>query len=88
MLVQTAIRSVKIEYEILGLDPGMLQNQYILRTGAIMLLVSLVSVICAIVVGWIASRTSAGFARDVRKAVLRKWNLFPARNLTNFPLLR
>lgn len=84
MLVQTAIRSVKTEYETLGLDPGVLQNQYILRTGAIMLLVSLVSVICAIVVGWIASRTSAGFARDVRKAVFEKVESFSSTEFDKF----
>ncbi len=72
MVAQAAIRAVKAEYEALGMDAGKLQTAYILRVGGQMLLLTLLAVACTIAVGFVAARTSAGLARDLRKAVFEK----------------
>ena len=68
MLTQMGIQAVKDEYAALGVNPTSLQNSYILKTGGVMLLITLVTVVAAISVGFFASRISAGLGRDLRKA--------------------
>lgn len=72
MINQMAIQAVKAEYDALGMDTGQLQTAYILRTGGTMLLISLLSILCAIIVGFLAARTAAGVARDLRRDVFRR----------------
>jgi ATP-binding cassette subfamily B multidrug efflux pump len=72
MITQMAVGAVRLEYEAIGMDVGQLQADYILHTGGLMLLISLFGGICAIVVGFLASRTAAGAARDIRKDVFQK----------------
>ncbi len=72
MLNQMAVRAVKAEYDALGMDTGKLQTAYILRTGGTMLLISLLSIVCAIIVGFLAARTASGVARDLRRDVFRR----------------
>ena len=70
MINQMAVGAVKAEYEALGVDTAKLQTDYILRTGGIMLLISLLGGVCTIAVGYLASKTAAGAARDIRLACL------------------
>ena len=56
----------------LQVDMDALRMNYILRTGLLMLLVTLLGVLAAIAVGFCASRSAAGFARDLRRDVFRK----------------
>jgi len=72
MIVQSGIRVVKAEYEALGMDTAKMQNDYILQTGKVMLLISLLSAVCAILVSLLSARTAAGVSRDMRKAVFQK----------------
>jgi ATP-binding cassette subfamily B multidrug efflux pump len=72
MINQMAVSAVKTEYEALGMDTANLQTEYILRTGGIMLLISLLGGVCTIAVSFLASRTAAGAARDIRKEVFKK----------------
>jgi ATP-binding cassette subfamily B protein len=76
MITQTAVSAVKAEYTALGMDTGKLQTNYILHTGGLMLLVSLLSVICTVVVSLLSARTAAGTARDLRKGVFKKVESF------------
>jgi len=84
MIVQAAVVPVKVEYAALGMDTGGLQTAYILRTGLLMLLVSLLSVICAVLVGFLAARTAAGLARDLRRLVFRKVESFSSTEFDRF----
>jgi len=84
MIVQTAIRAVRGEYEALGMDTGELQTGYILRIGGQMLLLTLLSVACTIAVGFIAARVSAGLARDLRRAVFEKVENFSNAEFDTF----
>ena len=42
---------------------------FILRTGGVMLLVSLIGICCAVTAGYFASRTALGVARNLRKSI-------------------
>ncbi len=84
MVVQMAVAMVKAEYEALGVDMGARQIAYILRIGAWMLLVTLLSILAAIGVGFLAARTAAGVARDLRHAVFDKVIHFSAAEFNRF----
>ena len=49
-----------------------------------MLLISLASAVCIVGVGFFASRTAAGFARDLRKSVFVKVESFSKKELDKF----
>jgi ATP-binding cassette subfamily B protein len=72
MITQSAVSTIKAEYKALGMNTDSIQSGYILRTGSLMLLVSLLSVACTIVVGFLSARTAAGLSRDLRKSVFQK----------------
>ena len=84
MITQTAVRAVREEYKALGMDTGRLQTGYMLRVGGLMLLLTLLSAACAIVVGFLAARVSAGLARDLRRAVFEKVENFSNAEFNTF----
>ena len=84
MITQMAVSAVKTEYEALGLDIGQLQTDYILRTGGTMLLISLLGGVTTISVGFLAARTAAGVARDIRKDVFKKVESFSSAEFNQF----
>ena len=84
MVNQMAVGAVKTEYEALGVDIGDLQTDYILSTGGIMLLISLLGGAATVSVGYLASRTAAGAARDIRKAVFKKVESFSSAEFNQF----
>jgi ATP-binding cassette subfamily B multidrug efflux pump len=84
MITQMAVGAVKAEYEALGMDAAKLQRDYILRTGGIMLLISLLGGACTITVGYLAARTAAGAARDVRQATFAKVESFSSAEFDEF----
>ncbi len=85
MIGQTAVVQVKAEYEALGMDVGKLQSSYILSTGAIMLLVTLLSAACTISVGYLSAKIAAGIGRDLRSDVFRKVENFSGAEFDKFP---
>jgi ATP-binding cassette subfamily B multidrug efflux pump len=84
MINQMAVGAVKSEYEELGMDTAKLQTDYILRTGGTMLLISLLGGACTIAVGFLASRTAAGSARDIRRDVFKKIESFSSAEFDQF----
>ncbi len=84
MVTQMAVGSVQAEYEALGMDTARLQRNYILRTGGLMLLVSLVGGASTIAVGFLASRTAAGAARDIRRDTFSKVESFSSVEFDRF----
>ncbi len=84
MIAQMAVSAVRAEYAALGLDTAKLQTNYILRAGALMLLISLLGGICTIAVGYLASKTAAGAARDIRKEVFKKVESFSSAEFDKF----
>ncbi|MFV9675506.1 MAG: ABC transporter ATP-binding protein, partial [Anaerolineales bacterium] len=84
VIEQMAIGAVKTEYEALGVDTGQLQTDYIVSTGGVMLLISLLGGICTITVGYLASKTAAGAARDIRQATFKKVESFSSAEFNQF----
>ncbi len=84
MLNQVAITGIRTEYDALGVNIAKVQSNYILNVGVLMLLVSLLSGACTVSVGFIAARTSAGFARDVRQGVFKKVESFSSTEFDSF----
>lgn len=84
MINQSAAASIKAEYEALGVDAGKLQTAYILRIGGLMLLLTLATVVCTIIVGLLSARVAAGFSRDIRRAVFAKVEGFSKAEFEKF----
>ena len=84
MANQMAVGAVKAEYEALGMDTAKLQTDYMLRTGAMMLLISLLGGVATIAVGFLAARTAAGAARDIRKDTFAKVESFSSAEFNQF----
>ncbi len=85
MIEQMAIVQVKNEYEALGVDIGRLQSGYILRTGAMMLLFTLLSAASTIAVGYLSAKIAAGIGRDLRSDVFTKVESFSGAEFDKFP---
>lgn len=84
MINQMAVRAVSAEYTALGMDTGDLQMDFIMRSGGIMLLFSLLSISCTIAVGYLSARIAAGVGRDVRKRVFEKVTFFSNAEFDQF----
>ncbi len=84
LITQTAVGLVKAEYAALGMDTGRLQTNYIIRTGALMLLLSLLSGACTIVVSFLSARTAAGLARNLRRHIFTKVESFSSTEFDRF----
>ena len=84
MLRQMAVRAVGNEYSVLGVNLQKNQTNYILRIGGRMILMALLAVATSIMVSFLASRTSAGVARDLRAAVFEKVSRFSSAEFNNF----
>ena len=84
MITQMAVGAVKTEYEALGMDAGKIQRDYILNTGGIMLLISLIGGVATIAVGYLAAKAAAGAARDIRKDVFEKVESFSSTEFNKF----
>ena len=75
---------LKKEYSNLGMDMEKIQQDYIIYSGIKMLGNALGSALCAILVGFLASRIAAGFSKDLREAVFEKVTHFSNENLNTF----
>ncbi len=83
-IVQAAVGVVRAEYEALGVNMGAVQSRYIINVGAVMLLLTVGAGICTIAVGYLASRTGAGAARDIRGDLFRKVQSFSNAEFDTF----
>lgn len=75
---------VQNEYKEIGMNLDTIQNNYILMSGGKMLLIALGSLLCAILVGLLASRIAAGLARNLRKDVFEKVENFSNEEFNKF----
>ena len=72
ILSQAAISLIKNEYQEIGINTNNIQTNYILKTGALMLLVAFISMFITIIVAYFASKISAILAKDLRQSVFTK----------------
>ena len=84
MIAQAAVSVVKAEYKALGMDTEKLQNNYIYQVGGWMLLLTLLSAVCTIIVGYLSAKIAAGMARDIRRNVFEKVERFANTEFDKF----
>ena len=84
LIIQSAVGAVKTEYAALGMDTASLQNNYVLGTGLDMLLLSLISVTCTVLVSLLSARVAAGAARDLRRDLFQKVERFSNTEFDKF----
>ncbi len=84
MIVQAAAVPIRAEYAALGMDTARLQSRYILHTGLLMLLLTLLSAACTIAVGFLGARTAAGLSRDLRRAIFTRVESFSNEEFNRF----
>lgn len=74
--LQTGTMFTKAMYQELNVDLTQLQFMYILKTGGMMLLITIIGALSAIAVGFLASNIGANVARRMRKDVFEKVESF------------
>jgi ATP-binding cassette subfamily B protein len=84
ILHQITVSAITNEYSALNADIGHFQTNYILRIGAQMLVVSLLSLVASLVVSYLASISSANVARDLRSDIFRKVTDFTNAEFESF----
>ena len=68
------------------IDEGVARGDtgYILRTGAVMLAVSLAQIACSVVAVWYGSRTAMAAGRDLRRDIFQQVGSFSGREMAHF----
>lgn len=84
IIVQGAANAIKAEYEALGMNVDKIQSNYIFSTGFLMILLSLLSAVCIVIVGFLASKVAAGLAKNLRRLVFTKVESFSNTELDKF----
>lgn len=84
LIQQQAIEAVKAEYAALGMDLGAIQLQYLAWLGAQMLGVAALMMAASISVGFVASRTAAKIARNLRERLFEKVVSFSDAEVQSF----
>jgi ATP-binding cassette subfamily B protein len=84
VITQAAAGPIKAEYTALGMDTNKLSTSYIVHTGMLMLLVTLVSGTCMIIVGYLSAQTAAGLARNLRRNVFQRVESFSNTEFDKF----
>jgi len=83
-VIQAATMAVKEEYRAIGMDTGRIQTSYILRTGIVMLLITVLSALSTVIVALLSSKIAAGVARNLRKDVFSKVMYFSNAEFDSF----
>ena len=84
MVNQAAVSYLKKEYDAVGINTAKLQSKYIINTGLFMLLLSLLSGISTVLVGFLAAKTAAGVAKNLRRDVFSKVQNFSNAEFDKF----
>lgn len=72
IISQAAISFVKSEYQAVGLDLDQLQTNYLLKTGALMIGLALLTMTAAVLVTLLSARLAARLSRTLRDKIFRK----------------
>ena len=83
MIKQMAIEEVKQEYQNNGFDLDKLQINYIISNGLKMICLALLLMICAISVGFLASRIATKFSYLLREKIVSKIMSFSSKEFNN-----
>jgi len=72
VVTQSDISYVSGEYKAIGIDVGSMQNNYMIRIGGLMLLITLLSAAASVSVGFLAAKVAAGFGRTTRRKIFTR----------------
>ncbi|WIV12968.1 ABC transporter transmembrane domain-containing protein [Proteiniborus sp. MB09-C3] len=81
---QSAINRIKTQYEDMGIDIKKTQSSYIFYIGGIMILISLISMLASIAVGFLSAKVSSGLGRNLRDKVFKKVTAFSNGEFDDF----
>lgn len=84
LLEQQALLQTRAEYEALDYDINSLQMSFLVRVGLQMLAITALGMAVAIVIGFIASRTAAKIARDLRNRFFKTVVSFSDAEIQSF----
>lgn len=84
MVTQAAVGAIKVEYSALGMNTDKIQSNYILNAGMLMLLISLLSAACTVLVGLLSARVAAGLSRNMRRDIFKKVESFSNTEFDKF----
>lgn len=84
MVNQSAVVAVKDELEAIGIDTAKIETDYIIKTGVLMILITLLSAASTIMVGFLAAKVAAGSARDIRRDIFSKVENFSNSEFAEF----
>ena len=83
-LTQIAVYYVQAEYEAQGVDMDALRNSYLLNIGARMLVMSVIMMVAAILVGFLASVVSSRVGRGLRQSIYKQVMSFTSAEMERF----
>lgn len=84
MITQMAVSFVQQEYEAIGENLDQIQMNYLVRSGAQMLALALISMLASVLVTFLASRVAALLGHDLRNMVYRKVISFSSAEMNRF----
>jgi len=84
MVVQAGANATLFLYENMGVDLDDVRSDYILRTGLIMLGITLLGALASIAVGYIAAKVAAGLGRNLREKLFDKVSNFSNSEFDEF----
>lgn len=84
MVTQMAVSFVQQEYEAMGENLDRIQMNYLVRSGAQMLALALISMLASVMVTFLASRVAALLGHDLRNMVYRKVISFSSAEMNHF----
>jgi ATP-binding cassette subfamily B protein len=84
MINQSAVVAVKDELEAIGIDTAKIETDYIIKTGLLMILITLLSAASTIMVGFLAAKVAAGSAKDIRRDIFSKVENFSNSEFAEF----
>lgn len=84
MLIQAAANVTLTLYEDMGVDLDDVRSDYIIKTGVIMLGITLLGAIASIAVGFLAAKIAAGLGRNLRTELFNKVSQFSNAEMDQF----
>lgn len=84
MVSQIAIPYIQNEYKAIGVDTSKLQSNFILYSGAMMVLIALISMAATVTVAYIGAKVAANLGRNLRGKVFKKVVSFSNTELDKF----
>jgi ATP-binding cassette subfamily B protein len=84
MLNQFSIAYISAQYQALSMNMTSIQTGYMIRIGGLMLLLTLASAGCSVIVGFLSARIAAGLGRNMRKQLFERVESFSNTEFDKF----